>query len=300
MTTSSFTIATPFIKWVGGKSRLIKQIWPYLPASWAGRRYFEPFLGSAALFFFIRPFLTKPAFLSDQNPYLINLYQVVRDCPEDLIDALNVYNKCDNPASYYKIRNSEPPQDRIKLAAWFFYLNRTSYNGLYRENSKGRCNSAFGGSRGQLLTSFSNIKLIRSASIALKNCDIVCTDFENIEETIKKGDFVYFDPPYQTNNSDKGFNGYSKNRFNIDKQKQLADLIKRLNQKGVLWLASNSATPLIFDLYRKFKIYELETTYSIRPTKNQKVKELLIAGDWYSPNRIHRTSRYDQLLLFPD
>ncbi|MEZ4753883.1 MAG: DNA adenine methylase [Bdellovibrionota bacterium] len=248
----------PFIKWAGGKQRLLPELISRMPDDYY--RYFEPFLGGAALFFYLRP---KPAFLSDINPSLVNTYQVVKQELDDLILDLkhHVYDK----EYFYKIRNSDRVDSfknwsDIKKASRFIYLNKTCFNGLHRVNSKGQFNTPFGKYTNPTILDQKNLKL---CSQALKFARVSTHSFLNIEGKAKAGDFVYFDPPYAPINKTSNFTNFAKEGFGDEMQIALRDLCVRLDQQGVKWMLSNSAVPFIEEIYKDFKIERIRALRAI-------------------------------------
>jgi DNA adenine methylase len=265
--------AMPFLKWAGGKSRLLAQYWPFLPRPATIRRYYEPFAGSAALFFYLRP---AQAQLSDQNERLLDVYQVVQQQVEALIEALQ-----DHPNEagyYYRMRACDathlPP---VARAARFIYLNKTCYNGLYRENSDGIFNVPFG--------RYKNPKIcdparLRAASLALRGVDLRVADFAAAVHEAGAGDFVYFDPPYAPLSPTSNFTGYHQNGFGESDQRRLAETFHRLAERGCRLLLSNSNAPLVYELYddRGYRLIPIQARRNINSKGNGRgpIQELLI------------------------
>jgi DNA adenine methylase len=188
--------AAPFLKWAGGKSRLLKQYTPYFPPSDQIRRYFEPFIGSAAVFFHLQP---ADACLSDMNEKLIEVYQVVQQDVAALIEVLDTHKN--EKDYYYCVRGQDPGKlSLVERAARLIFLNRTCYNGLYRENRKGEFNVPFGRYKNPTIC---DRKRLRKASRALQGVELQVADFTRSVAPAAAGDFVYFDPPYvMLSNSD--------------------------------------------------------------------------------------------------
>ncbi|EDX85002.1 DNA adenine methylase subfamily [Synechococcus sp. PCC 7335] len=267
----------PFLKWAGGKSRLIEQYQPFLPVDF--QRYHEPFLGGGALFFHLASELHakgKRAYLSDLNPELINVYRCVRDQVANLIHQLAIHQQQHSESYYYHVRaaiETEP----IARAARFIYLNKTCYNGLYRENSKGKFNVPVGRYKSPKICV---PNLLRAASAALQIADISEQSFTHIAEQAQDSqDFVYFDPPYHPLSETSKFTAYSRDRFATEQQIALRDTIGQLATKGVQVLASNSDCPFIRELYTGFKIHTITAARSInsKASKRGKITEVLIA-----------------------
>lgn len=270
--------ARPFLKWAGGKARLIEQYKPFLPQSFD--RYHEPFLGGGALFFHLAPRLQaagKTAFLSDLNPELVNVYMCVRDRVEDLITRLSAHEQAHSKEHYYTVRTNLET-DKVDRAARFIYLNKTCFNGLYRENSKGLFNVPIGRYKNPRICA---PELLRPASVALQIADISERAFSEVGSRVKgKGDFVYFDPPYYPLSETSKFTAYSRYRFAEDKQTELRDLITTLSKQDAYVLASNSDCPFIRELYSGFQIETITAARSInsKASKRGKITEVLIVA----------------------
>ena len=253
-------LIAPFLKWVGGKRQLMPAINELLPKKYTN--YHEPFLGGGALLFNIQP---KKAVINDFNEELINVYKVIKDKPEELIADLETHK---NESDYfYNIRALDREKDfnelsDIKKASRVIYLNKTCYNGLYRVNNSGEFNSPFGRYKNPNIR---NETTIRAVSKYLNNNEITILndDFEDVLKDINKGAFVYFDPPYDPVSQSSNFTGYIQGGFDIFDQIRLRDLCDQLNKKGVKFLLSNSATPLIEDLYKNYKIIYVKANRSI-------------------------------------
>ena len=265
----------PFLKWAGGKQRLLSQYSPFLPDSLSIKRYFEPFIGSAAVFFHYQP---QRATLADRNEKLIELYQIVRDDVDNLIAALQPHrNEADY---YYQIRGQNPGElTAVQRAARLIYLNKTCYNGLYRENSKGEFNVPFG--RYQNPTICDEARL-HAASQALQAVQLIADDFENVVKMAESGDFIYFDPPYAPLNATSSFTSYSKHGFTPADQKRLADTVETLNRRGCLVMLSNSNAPLIHELYsgNGYHLQPIQARRNINSKAERRgpIKELLITN----------------------
>jgi DNA adenine methylase len=246
--------ARPFLKWAGGKQQLLTQFEPLFPSQI--HRYFEPFVGSGAVFFHLwnTKRLGAEIALSDNNPELVNVYIVVRDQVEELIVHLARHQSLHNREHYYSVRaqdRSNQPMGKVERAARFIYLNRTCYNGLYRVNSRGHFNTPMG--------SYKNPRVIfaeelRAASAALSSVNLIVQTFDHIVEAVADGDFVYFDPPYDPVSKSASFTGYTSDRFDNLDQERLAAVFRQLSDRGCQCMLSNSCTPFILDLYRDFRI----------------------------------------------
>ena len=237
-----------FVKWAGGKKQLLKQFEPLLPKKID--KYIEPFVGGGAVFFFIQEnFTPKEIILCDYNKDLINLYKQIKSNVEKLIKELKKHRAKHNKEYYYQIRKKfNKEKDPIKKAGYLLYLNKTCFNGLYRVNSNNEFNVPMGGYKNPSI--FDEEKL-RKVSKILKKVRLISGDFEKILKFVDKKSFVYFDPPYYTENN--GFTTYTKNNFDKEDQKRLAEFCKKLDKKGTKFMLSNSDTKFIKRLYKGFK-----------------------------------------------
>lgn len=195
----------PLVKWVGGKRQLMFELLKNMPESY--NRYFEPFIGGGALFFELQP---ENGYISDMNAELINLYSVVRDNVYELIQDLN---KHEITKDYFlKIRNLDRTKkyntlSNVEKAGRFIYLNRTCFNGMYRVNAQGQFNVPFGNYKNPRIVDADNLI---NCSKLLKNTEIKCADFSEVLNKVKKGDFVYFDPPYVPLSETSSFTSYTR------------------------------------------------------------------------------------------
>jgi len=230
----------PFLKWAGGKRWLIPRLLDRLPTY---NTYYEPFVGSGTLFFALEP---EHAVISDSNPELINCYRCIRDHCQSVIKVLKRLHV--NEDTYYRVRDKlYPKADKIKRAAYFIYLNKTCWNGLYRVNRDGRFNVPMG-KVNHTVRVFDPQQLI-TASRLLKRTRLKCCDFENAVKETKAGDLVYFDPPYITTHLSNGFIKYNSKLFHHSDELRLATLAHYLAMKNVSVLVSNASHPLIKQQY---------------------------------------------------
>jgi len=242
----------PFVKWVGGKRQLLAQfrlmdLYPPDKFDISSGRYFEPFAGGGAVFFDLLP---EKAFLSDLNNELVITYNVIKNNVDDLIKSLKKH-KLDKEY-FMKMRAKDPKKlSDLAVASRFIYLNRTCFNGMYRVNSKGGFNVPFGKYTNPLICDEKNLV---KASIALQNVEIVKQDYKEVLKQARKGDFVYFDPPYYPINKTSYFTSYTKESFLEKEQKELRDVFVKLTKKGCFVMLSNSDTPFINKIYSKIKI----------------------------------------------
>jgi len=239
-----------FLKWAGGKLQLIKQFEKLFPASF--RNYYEPFVGSGAVFFFIKSKL-KPnkAILSDTNEELINCFVIVRDKPSELIEVLLNYRKRHSKEQYYEVRSLEPDAlDNINRAARLIYLNKTCFNGLYRVNSKGQFNVPFGDYENP---SIFDTNALFQASQLLQGVQLRVMNFEKVIDFAEKDDFVYFDPPYIPLSKTSNFTQYSRSHFSMKQQKLLSKVFKLLDSRGCFVMLSNSDHSSTRELYQGYE-----------------------------------------------
>jgi DNA adenine methylase len=227
------------------------------------------------------------SFLSDRNPALVELYQVVQRQVDKLIQALKLHH---NEREYfYEVRAQIPAElSSVQRAARLIYLNKTCYNGLYRVNSKGQFNVPFG--RYKNPTICDEVGL-RAASQALQCAKIMHHNFESILKHAQPKDFIYFDPPYQPLNKTSSFTSYTSDKFGEAEQQQLADVFAELAQRGCYVMLSNSDTPLIRKLYRGFTIHEIQAGRAINSKADGrgKITELLIVNNIHAKNGKSRT-----------
>jgi DNA adenine methylase len=264
----------PFLRWAGGKRSLVKHLQKFLPSNPLERIYFEPFLGAGSLFFALRPNI---ALLSDSNQCLIDCYTYVRDCPELIANYLCEHKIRNSERYYYEVRDKYNCSSRSAAqAARFIYLNKTCFNGIFRVNRKGKFNVPYGRKESPFLP---DRKLLQSCSSALKNVLLKSTTFEEALATANKGDFIYLDPPYPPLNNTSNFTLYTKDRFNIDDQKRLAETVYELDARGCLIMMSNADIPLIREFYNKFIRHSLPVTrYITCKSIKHKVRELIITN----------------------
>jgi DNA adenine methylase len=265
--------AKPFIKWAGGKSQLLPAMLPHFPPLPRIGRYFEPFMGGAAVFFAVQH---RQSFLSDSNLALVELYQVVQRQVEELIQALKIHRN--ERAYFYEVRAQSPAGlSPAQRAARLIYLNKTCYNGLYRVNSRGQFNVPFGRHKNPTICDGDGL---RAASRALRCADISHRNFGSILKHAEPRDFIYFDPPYHPLNKTSSFTSYTSDKFGESEQRRLAEVFAELARRGCYVMLSNSDMPLIRELYRDFIIHEIQAGRAIN-SKTQgrgKITELLIVN----------------------
>jgi DNA adenine methylase len=267
--------AAPFVKWAGGKGRLLSQLRPLLPSGVEHMRHVEPFVGGGALFFSRRP---RRALLTDINPALVATYSAIRDEVEEVIGALRRLAVRHSKESYYQIRERYNDRRRVsapKRAAMFIYLNKTCFNGLHRVNRKGEFNVPVGSYKNPRIL---NEEGLHGASHALQGAKLKCTPFDALLENAKPGDFVYFDPPYEPVSQTASFTSYTSGGFSQDDQTRLRDVYKALDRRGCKLMLSNSDVPFIRELYRNFAIDTVAAPRAINcdAKKRGKVSELIV------------------------
>jgi len=267
----------PILKWAGGKRQLLSDIIGLFPSTYKELTYHEPFVGSGAVFFTVEP---KKGTINDVNHHLISFFKMVRDAPESLIEEASKYEY--EKDTYYDLRtrfNEEVLTD-IERAALFLYFNKTGFNGLWRVNSKGKFNVPFGRYKNPTIVP---INKIYEASGALENIEILCTDFTYILDAADEGDLCYFDPPYEPVSETAYFTSYTPKGFDMKEQERLSDTCKKLDEKGVYFVLSNSHVKQIVDLYEpnpRFRVDIVQARRSInsKADKRGPVNEILVTN----------------------
>jgi len=276
-TRSKIFTPRPFLKWVGGKGQLLEELLARVEKAKPFGRYHEPFVGGGALFFELtrRGWLgRKRAYLSDNNANLMDTYRGVRDQVEELIGLLLDHKANHDKEYYYRVR-SVMPESLPERAARIIYLNKTCFNGLFRENSKGEFNVPVGRYKNPLICDGENL---RACSAVLKKTELAVRPFESVLDHVKSGDLVYFDPPYVPVSKTSSFTSYDKAGFGEDAQRRLAKVFKQLDDRGVRVLLSNSMTDLVKDLYQEYTIDKVFATRSVnsRADRRGKIAEALV------------------------
>lgn len=242
----------PFIKWVGGKGRLLTQLLPLLPPGAARMRHVEPFSGGGAMFFARRP---DRALLCDVNPALIETYRMVRDRVDEVIAALAPHVSLHDKEHYYEVReryNATRHGDHDPArAAMFIYLNKTCFNGLHRVNKRGEFNVPAGRYQNPRILDDQGL---RSASLQLRHAELRNEPFEALLEHARPGDFVYLDPPYEPVSDTASFTSYARDGFSRDDQTRLRDVVDALTRRGTKCMLSNSDVPFIRELYGRYRV----------------------------------------------
>lgn len=289
----------PFVKWVGGKGQLINEIKKILPDDVSARytKYAEPMVGGGALFFdILTRYNFEQFYIGDINPELINSYKVIRDDVSELVSRLNdmqmTYLPLDDNGRKYYYYNVRDKFNTVVLnagtsvekAAYFIFLNKTCFNGLYRVNRKGLFNVPMGAYKNPTICDDENL---RNISKALQKVTIVCGDYTEARSFIDEKTFVYFDPPYRPISETSAFTSYNTDSFDDNEQKRLAAFIDDINAVGAKVVLSNSdpknvnpKDDFFDDLYKSYKINRVSATRMINSNADRrgKINELLISN----------------------
>jgi len=270
----------PFVKWAGGKRQLIPQIEKHLPEKFSS--YFEPFLGGGALLFhLLSENKNLKGYVSDLNSDLVLAYVTIRDNLNGLLKSLQKHSDnyfSDSKSYYYSVRESNP-KSQIEKVSRLLFMNRTCFNGLYRVNSKGKFNVPLGRYSNPNIVQEENL---RSVNQFLNHNKIIikCQDFSSTVEKAKKGDFVYFDPPYQPVSKTANFTSYTNGNFGLNDLKRLAKVSNQLAKKGVNVLLSNSSSKQVRELFssKYWEINKIVANRAINSDSNKRTghSELLI------------------------
>lgn len=270
----------PFVKWAGGKRQIIDKLKEYVPDEY--NTYYEPFIGGGALLFELSP---KNAVINDSNEELMNVYRCL--CDEEkfkkMCNLLNHYEAEHSEEFYYEIRNKDKNKNAYSRlsdytkAARTIYLNKACFNGLYRVNKKNEFNVPFG--KKTKINTYEGSNLITISNyLTMNNIKILSIDFEEAVKDVKPKDFIYFDPPYDSDTST--FNSYTEEGFDRNEQIRLAKVFKELDKKGAYVMLSNHNTSLINDLYKDYNIHLIEAKRNINANgkKRGKVEEVIITN----------------------
>ncbi len=273
-----FAEAQPFLKWAGGKRQLLGAIRSHLPQTFGA--YFEPFIGAGAVLLDLQP---VRATINDTNGELVNCYRMIKDHPDELIEA--ALRHAPTKEHFYATRELDRDTAAFKQlsdverAARIIFLNKTCFNGLFRVNSRGHFNVPFGDYKRPKIVEPTIIRAI-SGYLNSAEVEILHGDFEAAVKEAKSGDLVYFDPPYDPLSDTSSFTGYSAGAFGKEQQQRLKALADRLHDQGCFVLLSNSATEFIKELYSdsRYSIVEVAANRNINSvgTKRQKISEVLI------------------------
>lgn len=248
--------ASPIVKWAGGKTKLLPRLLARIPSRW-GRfgRYFEPFVGGAALFLALEPSVST---IADVNPALVTLYRTVVSDLDGIVEVVRVHKaQHSDPEYYYDVRRHwndvtiRSVWSPAKTAGTFLYLNKTCFNGLWRENKRGEFNVPRGNYDDPAIL---DEDALRAARIVLSRARIECGSFQDTTSDATDGDFAYFDPPYDPLSKTSSFTSYAASPFGKAEQRKLADHARVLDARGVFVMLSNNDTPLVRGLYDGFLI----------------------------------------------
>ena len=270
----------PFVKWAGGKRQIIDKLKKCVPEEFG--TYFEPFVGGGALLFELSP---RKAVINDYNEELMNVFECIKDENRfsKMCSELNKHEANHSEEYYYLIRNVDRDKAKYKKmvdykrAARTIYLNKACFNGLYRVNSKNEFNVPFGKKVKVNTYEGQNLGIIH-AYLNLNEIDILNTDFEEAVKDAKKGDFIYFDPPYDSETST--FNSYTEEGFGKEQQARLARVFKELDARGCYVMLSNHNTTLVNELYKDYNIHVISAKRNINSNGNKrgKVEEVIVTN----------------------
>jgi len=271
----------PFLKWAGGKRKVVPHLRPLLPERFG--TYHEPFVGGGALFFDLAAAAAPPmerVVLCDGNQRLMRCYRAVRDDVDQVIRLLELYTAAHSKDFFYAFRSTDIDSGTdYEVAAWLVYLNRTAFNGLYRVNQKGGFNVPFGKYVNPIIC---HDEHLRACSALLQDVELNHESFEAVLERAKPGDAVYFDPPYMPLTETAQFTSYTSGGFGYDDQVRLRDVALELAGAGVRVLLSNHDTPKVRELYseERFELHVVPVARAInsRGSKRGKVDELVIVA----------------------
>jgi len=275
-------MSKPFVKWAGGKYKLANKLIPFMPAEFTSSKntYIEPMVGAGGFFFKYAP---KHAYLSDINQNLITTYNVIKNDVNSLITHLKQHKDLHNKEYFYKQRNLfneliKKGDNHLNIASLLIYLNRTCFNGLYRENSKGEFNVPMGDYKNPTICDEENLL---SVNKILQSVEIGCHGYEKSINKVKKGDFVYIDPPYIPLDP-LSFTKYSKDDFGKKQHKELSDFCDSIDKKGAYFMLSNSDTVLTDEIYmrkgRFSKSFLVSRTIASNAKKRAKAEEVIITN----------------------
>lgn len=261
----------PFLKWAGGKRWFVEGFSHLLPEKY--NLYYEPFLGSGAVFFSQKP---RFGILSDRNEDLINTYRSIKIWPRQVEASLRMHASRHSPDYYYEVR-AATFDDYVERAARFIYLNRTCWNGLYRVNLRGQFNVPIGSKTSVILGSDNFLRTSR----LLKDIEILSADFENVLDQAKDGDFVFVDPPYTVKHNCNGFVKYNESIFSWEDQERLKVAVDRAVERGALVMVLNANHESVKELYSAYDSKVLQRSSVIAAdSKNRGMYDELCVRSW--------------------
>lgn len=269
-------LVTPVLKWVGGKRQLLDTLRPLLPKTIS--KYCEPFVGGGAMLFDLQP---KKALVNDINSDLILVYTVIRDNVDELIQRLEQFENTSE--MFYSVRDWDRDLEKyealsdVERAARVIYLNKTCYNGLYRVNNAGEFNSPFGNYKNPNIV---NAPVLRAVNAYFNTAEITFSsvDYAELLKNVRRGTFVYLDPPYDPVSDTSSFTGYARGGFTKDDQIRLRECCDELNRRGVRFMLSNSATDFIREQYAAYHITTVQAKRAINSiaSKRGDVDEVVV------------------------
>ncbi len=271
-------VASPIVKWVGGKTKLLSELLARMPERYG--RYYEPFAGGAAMFFRLAP---RRAVLADSNPDLIGLYTAVAKDVNAVIRRLQAHRDQHDESHYYEMRARWNDRDAQwstpERAAAFIYLNKTCFNGLWRVNRAGAFNVPIGRYTDPPICV---PEALRAAQQVLARAEIRRADYRTAVRDARAGDFLSFDPPYDPVTTTANFTSYTADAFGPDEQRALADTARELVARGCQVMLSNSDTPFIRSLYKGFRVDRVKCARAINSNaaKRGDVDELIITAGY--------------------
>ena len=271
----------PFVKWAGGKRSIIDTRKKLAPEDY--KTYYEPFVGGGAMLFELQP---KKAVINDYNSELMNVYECIKDEKkfENMCNELNKHESNHSEEYYYKVRDIDRDKKKFdkladyKRAARTIYLNKACFNGLYRVNSKNEFNVPSGKKIKVNTYDGPNLGIIHCL-LNFFDIELLSTDFEEAVKNAKKGDFIYFDPPYDSDTTT--FNSYTENGFGKEEQKRLSEVFKDLDKRGCYVMLSNYNTTLVKELYKDYNFNYVNAQRNIgAKAKNRGVVEEVIITNY--------------------
>ena len=272
-------IVKPILKWAGGKTQMLDNLLPKVPTSYG--RYIEPFIGGGAMFFALQP---EHAIIADSNPELINMYRQVASNVDDVIAQLLKYEN--TPEVFYSVREQDwSALSSVEAAARTIFLNKTCFNGLYRVNKQGQFNVPFGNYKNPKICDEATL---RAASKVLQKAEILCGDYILVlDHYAKPGDFIFLDPPYLPISENSDFKRYTKEQFYEGNHVELADMVKRLHERGCHIVLTNSNHPLVYELYSPFEIEVIQTKRHISCNgSTRKGEDVIVTIPPKNPNKL--------------
>lgn len=261
-------LVTPVLKWVGGKRQLLDTLRPLLPKTIS--KYCEPFIGGGAMLFDLQP---KKALVNDINSDLILVYTVIRDSVDELIQRLEQFENTSE--MFYNVRDWDRDREKyealsdIERAARIIYLNKTCYNGLYRVNNAGEFNAPFGNYKNPNIV---NAPVLRAVNAYFNAAEITFStvDYAELLKNVRRGTFVYLDPPYDPVSDTSSFTGYARGGFTRDDQIRLRECCDELNRRGVRFMLSNSSTDFIREQYAAYHITTVQAKRAINSVASKR------------------------------